>query len=387
MHRGADNLALSFCLIWRGNGIATLRNLDRNRDDTEQIIQVHRGQRLQMSEVAGRWQILVPSHTVAISIGLETTADQLENFVVELSVDAEFAIQNNGSAIDLPFGSDCKTNRRAIEIVDNKIRQPDRLNPHNYAATPIHSDDENTASLSINELPNTHQLVELSDQNIDVYCGEDIILSTYGLFNEHMGSDANFVSAGIPDWLFLDRTSGEILGTVPINLFGQASTSFIVYAADDLGNSAKTTIIVTYHKSEMPNNPDLADFQFFEGAEIILETENMFNDFGLDPEDTIYTATGLPNGLQINDLSGQIRGVIAEQSANSEPYQIVVSVAESGFERNRFSLSFLAMVRKPEAITTRYQDVVELMDCSIDQEQIESGTRINILQQQSNHQV
>lgn len=92
----------------------------------------------------------------------------------------------------------------------------------------------------------------------------------------------------------------------------------------DNGHGQTTTGIVMVHVSPVNQAPTLqpiADMTNNEDANVTFQVQG--ND--LDGDQVYYTATGLPQGLGLDELTGQITGQIASNAANPVPFQPVAS--------------------------------------------------------------
>ena len=105
--------------------------------------------------------------------------------------------------------------------------------------------------------------------------------------------------------------------------------SFTYTVVDGRGGSAEATVTVTVREVVLPNRPPTI------GA--VVDQENVEGDLialavaAEDPDGDVLTfsADGLPAGLTIDAVSGEISGTIAAGAASDSPYTVEVTVTDS----------------------------------------------------------
>ncbi|NNC80353.1 MAG: CSLREA domain-containing protein, partial [Acidimicrobiales bacterium] len=133
------------------------------------------------------------------------------------------------------------------------------------------------------------------------------------------GDTITWSASNLPDGLSIDSVSGVISGTLTYDSAGSYSSS--VTAFDGTNSSAVFFTWTVTNTNRSPIVDPIAD-QTNAETDIISLTAT-----GSDPDgDTItWTATGLPDGLTINPVSGDITGTLTYDSAGSHSINITAT--------------------------------------------------------------
>ena len=344
-------------LAWRGEGQAKLVDPDNQitgRDDgsflcQDETVLLKGGSTQNIST----WHIEVPSHSVSLAVLIDDGCIEDIGGYLSIVADTVFLEKNKPLEAHLDGKLHSGTGRIQPEIVleiidkvENTIEQTlvdDVEKPYDASENTLLYSTSETSVENDTEYPNTSSsnIDVVVSQKIMVFHGEDIILGTEGMFINRVTGDASYISASLPDWLFLDQNSGDLMGTVPVHDDDGEDLEFSIYAVDGAGNSAKAVILVNCSIPKYRAGEDLKDYEFCEGGQVSIATKAMFIEFGLDTEGLQYTATGLPEGLSIGQDDGIISGRIMFGTGADAPYEIAVAAHDKTTARSETSMRFL----------------------------------------------
>ncbi len=346
-------------LNWRGDSLAKLVDPDNQiagREDGSFICQdeavVFECGLMQGST----WHIEVPSHSVALEIQFDVCSSRDVDGKLTIIADTVFSENNEFLNVPLDGKPHSGTGRiqpkkvlEIIEKVENTIEQTlaeDVDNPYGTGENKLIYSDSETPDDSVTEYSNisSSKIDVVVSQKILVFHGEDIILGTEGMFINRLTGDVSYISANLPDWLFLDQINGDLMGTVPIHDDDEEDLEFSIYAVDGAGHSAKAVILVNCLIPKTRAGENLKDYEYCEGGHVSIATKTMFIEFGLDVENLQYTAAGLPEGLSIGQDDGLISGKIKFGTATDAPYEIAVVAHDKIAAGSEISMRFLLNV-------------------------------------------
>jgi VCBS repeat-containing protein len=156
-----------------------------------------------------------------------------------------------------------------------------------------------------------------------------IDMSSY--FHDPDGSDELTVSidpADLPPGLHFDPVTGVISGT-PTNDASQGGDpanpgTYVVPVTVDDGHGGSFTTQITYQVGNpVPGSGFLPDLSALDSDELVIPTAGEF----IDPDGDVlhFSATGLPEGLDIDPVTGVISGQLTATASVADPYNIVVT--------------------------------------------------------------
>ena len=172
-------------------------------------------------------------------------------------------------------------------------------------------------------------------------------------------------SPSAPAWMIINTATGEITGTPPSNA-SQGGTvnngvyEIIIRATDPDGEFVTTTLDFTIINIPPVVVAPLPDITSAAGNTVTHSSVGGFNDS--DGDTLAYTATGLPPGLSIDAVSGEISGTIASSAVSDAPqgdgeYTVTVTVddGEGGTVSSTFTykiqpLSFVDQGPSPQPV-------------------------------------
>jgi len=355
-------------LTWRGESLAKLVDPDNQvagRDDGSFIRQDETVILECGPTQNSTWHIEVPSHSVSLAIQIDDGPSKGVGGALSIIADTVFLEKTRST--DVPIGGkphsgtgriQPKKVLEIIEQVENTIEQTladDMEKPFDSGENKLIYTTPETSTEDDTEYPNasSSKIDVVVSQKIMVFHGEDIILGTKGMFINRVTGDASYISANLPEWLFLDQNNGDLMGTVPVHDEDEEDLEFSIYAVDGTGNSAKAVILVSCSIPKNGSIEDLKDFEFCEGGQVSIATKAMFIEFGLDAEGLCYTAMGLPEGLSIGQDDGIISGKTMFGTAVDAPYEIVVTVRDKTTAESGTSMRFLLNVVEADFATNR----------------------------------
>lgn len=184
------------------------------------------------------------------------------------------------------------------------------------------------------------RIASVGRETVSLFYGEDIAINVTEMFEDCINRDASYLLINQPDWLSVNNKTGEIVGTVPLQVDNPLPLECIVYAIDDNGKSAKAFLILNGCEFHQPADVGSSDQEFEEGSLVAINTRDIFTKSGLDVVGLKFSATGLPEGLSINPNCGTIAGTLPSGSSRGCPYEITVTAADGAFNAIGISLQF-----------------------------------------------
>lgn len=338
---------LHIILDWHGSGLAEMREPGPG-SETRVVTRISPGQ-----------EVVLP--------GPETGAYPYKFRIPSRSVKLALVFHGGGN-IDLHFGAifaGAKQNCSRLPFATPGYgleggAKPGSGKPRNKNAETI-----------VTEVPNIDLYEQVSSkfsrvktvircQELSLTCGETIVLATAELFGDVVKNEVFYSSANLPDWLVLDKSSGEIMGTVPDTQTDGCERKFEIFAVDDEGHLAKAKVYLRWVKPASCSQN--IDHKLAEGSAVELQTIHTFIDFGLDVSKVDFSATGLPRGLFIDQVSGIISGAIRPGSASPVPYKVGITATDKGDKNSGISMELLLLVTSNPQAPLSGTETLEIAD-------------------------
>ena len=143
------------------------------------------------------------------------------------------------------------------------------------------------------------------------------------------GNSLTYSASGLPDGLSIEPNTGLISGTISYTAYSPTPYNVVITVTDNGspaldGQTNFTWTVSNTNRSPELTNPGLQSSA--EGSSISLQIA------ADDPDgDTLtYSASGLPDGLSINESSGLISGSISFTAHTSSPYVVTITVIDNG---------------------------------------------------------
>jgi hypothetical protein len=154
------------------------------------------------------------------------------------------------------------------------------------------------------------------------------------------GDELSFAALGLPPGLDINPLSGIISGTISYTASISSPYAITISVSDDYSPPANTEIGFMWTVTDTNRSPIVANPGIQQNIEAELVDLQIQAD---DPEgDTLsYTASGLPDGLAIDPVTGLIHGRLSSQSAGHHSVQVVVS---DGGEDQDVTIDFIWVV-------------------------------------------
>ena len=190
-----------------------------------------------------------------------------------------------------------------------------------------------TTTVSVTDGTNT----DLDSFGWSVYAVSDILItnpgtqnstegnaiSTLAISNSYTGSGTlSFAATSLPPGLSINSSTGDITGTPAAGDAAFGPYNVQVYATDGTAFDTQTFV---WNVSSPISIASIADQTTTEGTTISPLTISATGGSGM-----VYSAFGLPTGLSINPVSGDITGTVAPGSAGDDGVFPVTVVATSG---------------------------------------------------------
>jgi FKBP-type peptidyl-prolyl cis-trans isomerase len=158
------------------------------------------------------------------------------------------------------------------------------------------------------------------------------------------GATLAYSATGLPGGLSINSSTGLISGTVAASAAASSPYTVVVTASD--GTHSPGTATFTWTVSSPVSVTSPGNQTSTEGAAVNLAVSAADSASG---KTLTYSATGLPNGLQLDTSSGKIGGVIASGDSKSSPYTVVVTATDG---TNTGSATFTWTVSAPAMSVT-----------------------------------
>ncbi len=360
-----DMAELSLSLSWRGDGEAEICLIDAPDVEKKSPTKFLQNQPLDLADLNANktgFYLKIPSHSLSLSL----------NCKGDFSVDQKASISIIADCIFQEKSSTWNSSPRGALYTGSGRIQPDKVHDiieiAEQGSVSANAEEDNDADNNGSDNRTDSAVIGdaeaerrsagsayidvIISQKIELYHGEDIILNTSALFDEKVGHDATFVSASLPEWIFLDQRNGDLMGTVPACKEDCLELAFAIYAVDFEGNSAKAIVPVECAAPRLPAGEDLHDYSFSEGSAVSIATVGMFVDFGLNVTNLEFTGSGLPEGLSVAKSDGLITGFLEKGAAANAPYNIIVTASEPDDAGGGISMQFLLEVAENEHLTS-----------------------------------
>ena len=138
-----------------------------------------------------------------------------------------------------------------------------------------------------------------------------------------------YSASGLPDGLSINSETGLISGTLPYTASVSSPYEVTVTVSDDGTPSEQEQVSFKWVVNDTNRNPQVTnpgDQSSAEGAVISLQIE------ASDPDGNslTYSASGLPDGLSINESSGLISGTISYSAYSVAAYDVLITVTDNG---------------------------------------------------------
>jgi murein DD-endopeptidase MepM/ murein hydrolase activator NlpD len=197
--------------------------------------------------------------------------------------------------------------------------------------------------------------------------GDTVVIAAGSAFTDPSLNTLIFAATGLPTGLTFDGTTGRISGKLADGTAaGQPGGVYVVNvaAADGLGGVASQNFTLTV----LPKKPDVVTVPVpvpqvvgpipqvaaYAGQEIpAVDASRYFKPGAGDTGALQYSVTGLPPGVGIDPVSGQISGVLPQSASDGTGAYPIVVTATGAFS-GKTSQSFLLMVRnQPPIVVTQ----------------------------------
>jgi SdrD B-like domain/Putative Ig domain len=255
------------------------------------------------------WRV---SHLLVVSPGNQ---DNTVGDAVSLSIAVHHADSDplTFRASGLPAGL---TIHAATGLIDGTIAQTaDGDSP--YTVTVTAADASHTASATF--IWGVTQPVQVTPPSDQQNTGGDVVTLPI-LANSTTEATLNYGAIGLPPGLSIDSSSGVIAGTIAATANANSPYSVTVMVSDGQHTASQTFSWTVLHLSIA----DPGEQDSVEGSVVSLP---------ISAEDAAggplsYSAVGLPPGLDINPVNGNIQGIIAAGAAIPGTYPVAVTVSD-----------------------------------------------------------
>jgi CSLREA domain-containing protein len=193
---------------------------------------------------------------------------------------------------------------------------------------PANLTDSTTVTIAVGEVNQGPDLTDPGDQTVD----EETPLTFLAMATDPdlPANDLLFELVGAPAGAAIDPGTGEFTW-IPTEMQGPGVYSFDIVVSDQGSPVMTDTESVTVTVLDVNRPPDVVspgDQVDAEGEVVALEVVATDADYPVNT--LVYDATGLPPGLAIDPVTGQISGVVDYIAAATSPYLVTVTVTDDG---------------------------------------------------------
>jgi len=359
-----DMAELSLSISWRGEGEAEICIIDAPDAENKSPVRFRQNQRLELAGLDSNksgFYLKIPSSSLSLSLNCKGGISGDQKASISIIADCIFQEKSsnwNASPRGALFtGSGRIQPDKVHDIIEIAEQGSGSANSDGGGFTDYNGSDIIADSAVIGNAEaelrsaGSAYIDVIVSQKVELFHGEDVILNTSALFDDKVGHDATYVSASLPEWIFLDHRNGDLMGTVPACKEDCLELEFSIYAVDFEGNSAKAIVPAECVAPRLPAGEDLHDYSFSEGSAVSIATVGMFVDFGLNVTNLEFSGSGLPEGLSVAKSDGLITGLLEKGAAANAPYNIIVTANEPDDAGGGISMQFLLDVVENENLT------------------------------------
>ncbi len=167
--------------------------------------------------------------------------------------------------------------------------------------------------------------VSAGNSTVVVMEGEAFNIDVASMFVDADGDVPNYAALNVPAWASFDDVSGQLSGVVPTDasIFGSIAIDFSV----DDGEGGTASLVLTLDPQNVAPVVigNLTSIDAREGEEAGFDASVLFADGGNDADTLVFGATGLPDGMMIDPVSGLVSGAPAIGSGSAQAYVVTLT--------------------------------------------------------------
>ncbi len=170
--------------------------------------------------------------------------------------------------------------------------------------------------------------------------GDNVSLSLSA--SDSMNANLTYTADGLPSGLSINSTTGLISGTIAAGDSSGGPYAVTVAASDGTYSTSQAFNWTITHTDTTPPTMSTPGTQTNVAGDSVSLPVNASD---ADGDALTYSATGLPDGLDIDPSSGVISGTVADDAVSTTPYAVTVTAADSNGQS--VSQTFTWLVNAP----------------------------------------
>ena len=158
-------------------------------------------------------------------------------------------------------------------------------------------------------------------------------------FSDPDGDDLTYDVTGLPPGLMVDPATGIVTGTIDNSASVTGPYIVTVVTTDSDGASVLDSFVWTVENLAPVLSEQIPNQSVNDGDPVTIDAGTFFED--PDGDDITFSATGLPPGITIDPITGEISGTLSADASMDEPFVVIVTAddGEGGVTTDAFLIN------------------------------------------------